>query len=97
MQYLLEERPSASIVRFDGDLSASQDKDLRKMFLDLRNGDHLAVQGADYVFQDLREAGGDLRMFGMGDQLRRLFAITAMDKAFQIFGSESEALDSYGT
>ena len=110
MEYIVEATPSASIVRFDGDLSASSDTELRKMFVTLRQGDHLKV-AADmnrvsfldstalgtlvWGMKNLREAGGDLRLFGLKDALQRLFSITSMDKAFSIFDSESDALGSY--
>jgi anti-sigma B factor antagonist len=108
--YTLEDQLSIQIVRFDGDLGASQDPQLRKMFVELRKGDALRV-AADmsrvgfmdstvlgtlvWGMKNLREAGGDFRMFGLHDFVRKLFEVTRLDNAFRIYPTEEEAIASY--
>ena len=45
--------------------------------------------------KNLREGEGDWRMYGLHDFVRRLFDITQLDRAFRIFSSEDEAVNSY--
>ena len=110
MIYTSEDRGSASVVRFTGDLSGSKDMDLRKMFVELRRGEKSRV-AADmsqvgyldsavlgtlvWGMKNMREAGGDFRMFALHDFVREIFSITRLDAAFQIFDTEDEAVQSY--
>ena len=43
----------------------------------------------------MRDAGGDWRLFGLHAFVRRLFDITQLDKAFQLFDDEESAVSSY--
>lgn len=110
LNYLEEEHPSCLVVRFDGDIAGQDDKDLRKLFVTLVQGGQLRVV-ADMTnvsfldsiilgtlvwgMKNLREAGGDFRMFGLHDFVRRLFDITQLDRAFRIFDAEDEAVTSF--
>ena len=40
----------------------------------------------------LREAGGDLRLTGLNDDLRTLFELTRLDSLFPLFSSREHAL-----
>ena len=111
LKYILEERAPAWIVRFDGDLGGQDDKELRKLFVMLV-ADQKANVVADmsnvtfldstilgtlvWGMKNLREAGGDFRMIGLHDFVKRLFNITQLDRAFRVFDTESEAAASYG-
>ena len=108
--YTLEDQLSVHIVRFDGDLGANQDPELRKMFVELRKNDahRVAADMTKVGFMDstvlgtlvwgmknLREAGGDFRLFGLHDFVRKLFDVTRLDQAFHIYPTEEEAIASY--
>ena len=110
LNYFEEERPKCLIVRFDGDIAGQDDKDLRKLFVTLvSEGKHRVVADLTRVsfldsiilgtlvwgMKNLREAGGDLRMFGLHAFVHRLFDITQLNRAFQIFETEKEAVASY--
>jgi len=110
LNYFEEERPNCLIVRFEGDIAGQDDKELRKMFVTLvgegrRNvvADMSRVSFLDSIIlgtlvwgmKNLREAGGDIRMFGLHAFVHRLFDITQLDRAFQIFDGETEAVASY--
>jgi anti-sigma B factor antagonist len=43
----------------------------------------------------IREAGGDLRLAGLNDDLRTLFELTKLDTLFTIMGSAEEATASF--
>jgi len=110
LNYFEEERPNCLIVRFDGDIAGQDDKELRKMFVSLVSegkrkvvADLSRVSFLDSIIlgtlvwgmKNLREAGGDLRMFGLHAFVNRLFDITQLDRAFRIFETEDEAVASY--
>ena len=42
-----------------------------------------------------REKGGDLRLCGLQQPLRLIFELTRLDKAFEIFNSEEEAVQAF--
>jgi anti-sigma B factor antagonist len=98
------------VVRFDGDLGAAAEKEMRKMFLRLNDdgAKHIVFDMSRVSFLDstvlgafvwglknVRERGGDLRMFGLHDFVGKLFSITQLDKAFRIFDDEDAALASF--
>ncbi len=110
LNYFEEERPACLIVRFDGDIAGQDDKELRKMFVTLVGegklrvvADMSRVSFLDSIIlgtlvwgmKNLREAGGDLRLFGLHSFVHRLFDITQLNRAFQIFESEDAAVTSY--
>lgn len=110
MEYTLEQVGTACVVRFLGDLSGPADGEVKKLFVRMRDAndvrlvaDMRQVEFLDsnvlgtlvWALKNMREAGGDLRLFGLRDFVERLFDITRLNQAFQIFASESEALASF--
>ena len=110
MQYLIENQGQAAVLRFDGDLAASDEADLKKMFIELRRegATKVAVDMSNVDFMDstviglfvwgmknLREVGGDFRLFGLSEPVRKIFEITHLDRAFYILPSESDTLESF--
>jgi len=110
MGYVVEQRGETKVVRFDGDLSGSKEQELRRMFVELRQDDtpRVVADMTQVSFMDsavlgtlvwgmknLREAGGDFRMYGLQDFVRDIFAITQLNQAFRIYASEGEALESF--
>ena len=110
MEYLIESKGQAAVLRFDGDLGGSDESDLKQMFIELRRegATRVAVDMTQVDFMDstviglfvwgmknLREVGGDFRLFGLMETVRKIFEITHLDRAFEILPSESEALASY--
>jgi anti-sigma B factor antagonist len=111
MQYILEDRGAVAVLRFDGDLGGSDEAELKKLFVELRRQgkDSVAVDMTRVGFMDstvigvlvwgmknLREVGGDYRLFGLTEPVAKLFAITRLDQAFRIFPTEDEAVASFG-
>jgi anti-sigma B factor antagonist len=110
MIYSSEDRGGACIVKFDGDLSGNRDQELRRMFVELRRDEKSKV-AADmsqvgyldsavlgtlvWGMKNLRETGGDFRMFGLQSFVLDVFQITRLDQAFRIFETEGEALASF--
>ena len=111
MEYELEQRPKACILRIQQDVSGTDDQELKRVFVRMRQNDdiNVAVDMRQVGFMDstvlgtfvwalknMREAGGDLRMFGLKDFVARLFDVTGLDNAFKIFEAESDAVTSFG-
>jgi anti-sigma B factor antagonist len=111
MAYTIEQKVDTKVVRFDGDLSGSKEQELRRLFVELRKDESVPRVVADMTqvsfldsavlgtlvwgMKNLREAGGDFRMFGLQEFVKDIFAITQLNQAFRIYASESEALASY--
>ena len=111
MDYIIEDVGTVAVVRFDGDLGGGDDADLKKLFVRLRQdgktnvvADMTKVEFMDstvigllvWGMKNLREVGGDWRMFGIRGAVLKIFQVTHLDRAFQIFHSEEEALASFG-
>ena len=111
MDYVLEQKPGACILRFEGDLSGQAEVELKRVFVRMRqDGDvriaadmrHVAFMDSNvlgtlvWALKNFREAGGDLRLFGLHDFVQRLFDITGLNQAFRIYDAESDALESFG-
>ncbi len=110
MDCSIEDIGSATVVRFDGDLAGSDDADIKKLFVQLRQegktnvvADMTKVKFLDstvigllvWGMKNFREVGGDWRMFGIAGPVLKIFEITHLDRAFRIFHSEAEALESF--
>ena len=111
MDYELEQGANACLLRFKGDLSGAAETSLKTLFVSLRQdqGNRVAADMREVSFLDssvlgvfvwalknLREAGGDLRLFGLTGFVARVFDITGLDQAFKIYDTESEAVASFG-
>lgn len=110
LDYTIEERGSAWLIRFEGDISGQDDQHLRDLFTQLVEGERVqAVADMSRVsfvdstilgtlvwgMKSLREAGGDFRMYGLHDFVKRLFDITQLSQAFRTFESEDDAVASF--
>lgn len=110
MIYVTEERRQVVIVRFTGDLSLQNDQDVRKMFVELLDGNHynIAADLSQVGFLDsgvlgilvsgkgkMQQNGGDFRLFSLTPFVKQLFSITSLDSVFRIFDSEPEAFSSF--
>ena len=97
MDYELEKKPAACVLRFEGDLSGQAEVELKRLFVRMRQeGDvRIAADMRKVSFMDssvlgtlvwalknFREAGGDLRLFGLHDFVQRLFDITGLNRPF---------------
>ena len=111
MDYIIEDIGTVAVVRFDGDLGGGDDADLKRLFVQLRQdgktnvvADMSKVKFMDstviglfvWGMKNLREVGGDWRMCGLSGAVLKIFEITHLDRAFRIFHSEAEAVESLG-
>lgn len=98
------------VIGVDGQLIVGNRHDLKKKVMDAMEGGErkFVVDFAETGYIDssglgvlvslskkIREAGGDLRLAGLNDDLRTLFELTKLDTLFTIMGSAEEATASF--
>ncbi len=74
---------------------AEIDKDKRQIVLDLSHTeaiDSTALGAIVQIFKSLRARDGELSMAGVGDGVRRVLAITRIDRVFPLFATVEEAV-----
>ncbi len=98
------------IVSVDGQLIVANRNELKdkildalesnesKFVLDFSSTGYIDSSGLGVlvsVSKKIREAGGDLRLAGLNEDLRMLFELTKLDTLFKICDATDEALDSF--
>lgn len=66
--------------------------------VNLRNVNFMDSSAVAVLVQEMkiaRKNGGDVRLCEMQDTVKVIFDLTRLDKAFQIFATEAEALNSF--
>jgi len=70
----------------------------RKFLIDCTNTAYIDSSGLGAlvtISKKIREAGGELRLAGLNDDLRSLFELTKLDSLFTIAPSMNEALQGF--
>ncbi len=98
------------IVSVDGQLIVANRNELKekvlealesnesKFVLDFSSTDYIDSSGLGVlvsVSKKIRVTGGDLRLAGLNEDLRRLLELTKLDKLFKICDTTDEAIDSF--
>ena len=107
MSFSLERSDDVLIVTVDGQLVVTNRQEFKQAILDaLEQGMKLVVvdfTDSGYIDSSglgalvslsrrLREAGGDLRLVGLNEDLRTLFELTRLDALFPLYATRAEAL-----
>ncbi len=107
MSFSLERTDDVLIVTVDGQLVVTNRQEFKQAILDgVEQGAKLVVvdfSTSGYIDSSglgalvslsrrLREAGGDLRLVGLNDDLRTLFELTRLDALFPLYATRAEAL-----
>lgn len=108
MAFSLRNAANATVVEVDGQLIVGNRQELKDLVLHALEGGarNFAVDFAKTSYIDssglgvlvslskkIREAGGDLRLAGLNEDLQTLFELTKLDTLFQIRSTLEEALD----
>lgn len=98
------------LISVDGQLIVANRQELKQAVLEaLENGETKFVvdfENTGYidssglgvlvsVSKKIREAGGDLRLSGLNEDLRMLFELTKLDTLFRICEGKADAVDSF--
>lgn len=105
-----KEASGVVVVGVDGQLIVSNRHELkervteavdfgaRKILVDFSNTGYIDSSGLGALVslaKKLREAGGELRLAGLNEDLRTLFELTKLDTLFNITASPDEALQGF--
>jgi len=103
-------RGEVTVIRVDGQLTVGNRQELkatvqagvdaggRKFLLDCSPTGYIDSSGLGAlvtIAKRVREAGGQIRLAGLNDDLRSLFELTKLDTLFQISDSRERALESF--
>ncbi len=98
------------IVSVDGQLIVANRNELKdkvlkaleagesKFVLDFLSTEYIDSSGLGVlvsVSKKIREAGGELRLAGLNEDLRMLFELTKLDTLFKIYDTTDEAVQSF--
>lgn len=107
MSFSLERSDDVLIVTVDGQLVVTNRQEFKQAILDaVEQGMKLVVVDFTHsgyidssglgalvsLSRRLREAGGDLRLVGLNEDLRTLFELTRLDALFPLYATRAEAL-----
>lgn len=105
-----KERGGVTVVQVEGQLivgnrhelkevvQAALDGGERKLLVDFSRTGYIDSSGLGAlvsISKRIREAGGDLRLAGLNDDLRSLFELTKLDTLFTITETPEQALASF--
>ncbi|MCD6506131.1 STAS domain-containing protein [Candidatus Poribacteria bacterium] len=96
---LIGELDRFSVLSVKNEIRTLLKKGSSKLVVNFQNIDHInsTIIGALVTLQHLaRENGGDLKLCGLKDHIRRTFDLIGASKILQIFDKEEEAIASYG-
>ncbi|WP_053334483.1 STAS domain-containing protein [Gemmatimonas phototrophica] len=107
MSFSLERMDDIAIVTVDGQLVVTNRQEFKQTILDaVEQGARLVVVDfttSGYIDSSglgalvslsrrLRDAGGDLRLVGLNEDLRTLFELTRLDALFPLYATRADAL-----
>lgn len=107
MSFSLERTDDVLVVTVEGQLVVNNRQEFKQAILDaVEQGARVAVvdfSGAGYIDSSglgalvslsrrLRDAGGDLRLVGLNEDLRTLFELTRLDALFPLYATRADAL-----
>lgn len=103
-------RGDVTLIQVDGQITVGNrqevkamvqavlDAGARKLVLDCRSTSYIDSSGLGAlvtISKRVREAGGQIRLAALNDDLRALFELTKLDTLFAIFPGTDEALVGY--
>jgi anti-sigma B factor antagonist len=79
-------------------IQAALEKGERRLLIDFSRTGYIDSSGLGAlvsIYKRVREAGGELRLSGLNDDLRSLFELTKLDTLFAITETPEQALTSF--
>ena len=91
---------SANIEEMGDELSAIVDKDkMNQVLLNFESVEFLssaALNKLIMIHRKVQQAGGNLRLCELREEIKEVFTITRLDRVFDIRKTESDALKAFG-
>jgi len=106
----IKDKSGVAVVQVEGQLivgnrqelkelvQAALDKDERRILIDFSRTGYIDSSGLGAlvsISRKIREAGGELRLSGLNEDLRSLFELTKLDTLFAIAETPQQALASF--
>lgn len=106
MSFLLDRNDDRLIVTVEGQLVVANRQEFKQAILDsLEQGARLVIVDFSHspyidssglgalvsLSRRLRDAGGDLRLVGLNEDLRSLFELTRLDQLFPLYATRDDA------
>ena len=110
MSFRTSKQNGVTVVDVDGQLIVGNRQELkdlvqraleageRRILIDFSRTGYIDSSGLGAlvsISKRIREAGGELRLAGLNDDLRSLFELTKLDTLFQISDTRERALESF--
>ncbi len=107
----VEHKEGVTVVRLQHELTLGLEGEFKDALVELASKNNVNVvldmTRVDFVdsaglgmliwaLKNMRQRKGDVRVFGVAKQVMALFDITNMDRVFQMFDSEDDAVASFG-
>ncbi len=93
-----DELTGDNVPRFQNALDPSLQEGIRNVVVDMEKTEYLDNSGLE-AFADLRdrlqEAGGQLKLSGLGASCRKIFELTGLDKQVDLFETLIDAVKSF--
>lgn len=109
MSFILDRNNDVLMVDVEGQLVVTNRQDFKQAILDeveqgartviidfTRSGyiDSSGLGALVSLSKRVRDAGGDLRLAGLNEDLRRLFELTRLDQLFPLYATRADALSA---
>ncbi|MGQ9631458.1 MAG: STAS domain-containing protein [bacterium] len=110
MEMSIRESQDIAIVDLSGEIDAQNSSDIKsrikalisdgkvKFVINLSGVRYMDSSGLGVLVSGLKTArkdGGDLKLSGLQPEVQNIFELTQLNKVFEIYESESEAINSY--
>ena len=109
MSFVLDRRDDVLMVDVEGQLVVTNRQDFkqaildevelgaRTVVLDFTQSGYIDSSGLGALVslsKRVRDAGGDVRLTGLNEDLRRLFELTRLDQLFPLYATRADALSA---
>lgn len=111
MKFSVQQRDEVVIITVDGEMVGGPDATLlseklrdliddqrNKIIVDMAKVNFMNSSGLGILIGGLttvRNSGGDIKVLHLANKLRELLRITKLDRVFEIYEDEEEAIDSF--
>ena len=87
-----------SVISLHSSIKSCLENDFNKIVIDLKGVEWMGSVGIGILICCLtavKNAGGELRLSGLNEKVKRLLQITNLEKIFDIYPNAKNAVDSY--
>ncbi|MEW6238630.1 MAG: STAS domain-containing protein [Candidatus Omnitrophota bacterium] len=89
---------AASLQEFAASINRAAQDGVKKLLIDFSQTDYMSSAGVRVLIEGkkaMEAVEGDMAFCSVNDQLKELFEVVRLDRFFEIFATEFEALDKF--